>query len=84
MRTTEAVQQLPAVLKVSNALTMTVPQSKGLEFDDVRCPGRSSAPPHMSPDAPRMLSQHFADRPQWCMRCTAGERWQSSQSKDQL
>lgn len=35
MRDMEAREQLPAELKASNALIMTVGQSKGLEFDDV-------------------------------------------------
>lgn len=36
VRSMEDAKQLPDILSSSNALTMTVPQSKGLEFDDVR------------------------------------------------
>jgi superfamily I DNA/RNA helicase len=35
VRDMEAREQLPTELKTSNALIMTVGQSKGLEFDDV-------------------------------------------------
>lgn len=38
VRSMEAAENLPEILMSSNALTMTVPQSKGLEFDDVRTP----------------------------------------------
>lgn len=38
VRSLEDVEGLPEEFTNSNALTMTVPQAKGLEFDDVRSP----------------------------------------------
>ena len=35
VRTQDSVHELPDELKESNAIIMTVPQAKGLEFDDV-------------------------------------------------
>ncbi len=36
VRSMAAVDQLPEEIRDSNAIIMTVPQAKGLEFDDVR------------------------------------------------
>lgn len=35
VRSMAAVEQLPPEIRSSNALIMTIPQAKGLEFDDV-------------------------------------------------
>ena len=44
VRSMDSAAQLPEILSSSNALTMTVPQAKGLEFDDVRSDGYAPEP----------------------------------------